>query len=143
MKKILVTLVVAGALAFPTLSMAAGQNGESAIVKVPFQFVVGDKVMPAGSYRISAQTGDWSVLTITSVDGKRGAVFASTRAAVNPASDSPNAQVKFNNFFGQYFLQSVALPGKDAREVLITKAQAEQTLTRLNLVPAEHAATAK
>lgn len=142
MRKILVTLIVAGALSFPAISMAAGQNGESAVVKVPFQFVVGNKVMPAGSYRISPQTGNWSVLVISSLDGS-AAVFASTQAAVNPASNDETPRVKFTNYFGQYFLQSVALPSRDAREVLITKAQAEQTLAKLNLMPAEHAATAK
>ena len=60
-----------------------------------------------------------------------------------PAGNGDQAQVKFNNFFGHYFLQSVSLPGKDAREVKITKAQAEQTLAKLNLMPAEHATTVK
>ncbi len=143
MEKILVALLVAGTASFAAISPVAAQSSEAALVKIPFQFVVGDKIMPAGSYRISAQTSDWSVLMISSLDGKAAAAFASTQAIPNPAPHSQNAQVRFSNYYGQYFLQQVALPGRDARVVRVTKAQAERTLTRLSLMPAQRADTAK
>jgi hypothetical protein len=40
---------------------------------------------------------------------------------------------------GHYFLQWVQMPFGDLHEVKITQAQAERTLTRLNLMPAEPA----
>jgi hypothetical protein len=35
------------------------------------------------------------------------------------------------------------MPGRDTREVLVSKVSAERTLAKLNLMPAEHADVAK
>ncbi len=143
MNKTLVTLLVAGTALFAAVSPAAAQSSDAALVKVPFQFIVGNTMMPAGTYRISAETANWSVLMISSADGKAAAVFASTEAAVNPAPQSRDPQVWFDNYYGQYFLREVAMPARNARLVKITRTQAAQTLAKLNLMPAERAEPAK
>ena len=137
MKKTFLSLLAAGIVSASAISPAAAQT-VAALVKVPFRFIVGDTVMPAGSYRITPQTDDWSVLMISAVDGQAIAAFASTEATPNPAPRSEDVRVRFDNYYGQYFLRQVAVPGRDARLVVVTKAQAERTLSRLNLMPNQH-----
>jgi hypothetical protein len=142
MKKILAVALFAGVVSLVGISPALAQ-GDPALVKVPFRFIVGDKVLPAGSYRIAAQTQDASILLITSLDGKSMAAFAATQGAFNPLSTSSEVRVAFKSFDGQYFLSQVSMPGRDTREVLVSKVSAERTLAKLNLMPAEHADVAK
>ncbi len=142
MKNILFALLVVAAATVVAPGSASAQT-DPALVKIPFQFIVGSTLLPAGSYRIVADTQDASLLTIVNLQGKPAAMLATTGRAVNPDPMSPQAHVTFKNVDGQYFLASVATPGADMREVSITKTQAEQVLARLNLLPAERADTAK
>jgi hypothetical protein len=112
-------------------------------VKVPFHFIVGDKVLPAGSYRIAGQNEDPATLLITPTDGHSAAAFASTQWVGVPESMNTSVRLAFKNFDGQYFLWRVAMPGQDTREIVLSKESAERTLARLNLMPAEHANVAK
>lgn len=142
MKKILVALVAAGVISIVASSPAAAQS-ESAIVKIPFQFIVGRAVLPAGSYRIAPQAADWRLVSITNLNGSRIVAFAFTEALVNSEPTANGSQVTFKSYDGHYFLQGVAVPGRDARQLLITKAGAERTLAKLNMLHGEAANVAK
>ena len=142
MRKMFVSLMVAGIVSLAVTWPAAAQSS-AAEVKIPFQFIVGNKVMPAGRYLVSTQTTDWAVVLITSLDGNAVAAFTSTQAVPHSARDGSDAHVTFRKYFGQYFFQGVAVPGWDAREVNVTKEQAERTLAKLNLLSADRADSAK
>ncbi len=143
MKKTFLGLTTAVLVAFAVISPARAQDSRAALLKVPFKFIVGEKLMPAGRYRVSPQTDDWSILVITSVDEPSIAAMATTEAAPNPSPRSVDAHAWFDNYYGQYFLRQVTVPGRDARVMKITRVQAARTLTRLNLMPAERAEPAK
>ncbi len=140
MKKALFALLVVAAVAIAAPRSASAQTAPT-LVKVPFQFIVGETVLPAGSYRIASQ--DSSALLITSLKGKPVAAFASTVRTENPTPTNPHVHVAFKNIDGQYFLWQVSMPGSDSREVIVTRAQAKRTLAKLNLGRAEHADVAK
>jgi hypothetical protein len=83
------------------------QDSEGVVVKVPFEFVVGQKTMPAGTY---------SVGRISSVDPHSGliirdydnsvlvlATLAETASAEQPA-------LSFEHVEGKYFLSKVGTP---------------------------------
>ncbi len=142
MKKMMFALLVVGAVAFAGLRPASAQSSP-ALVKVPFDFIVGDRVLPAGSYRIAADIQDPSLLQITATQGKAVAAFAATGWAKNPNPMDPQVHVAFKNVDGHLFLWQIAMPGGDAHEVIVTKAEAERTLVKLNLMPAERAEPAK
>jgi hypothetical protein len=142
MKKTLVVLLVAGIVSLAGVFSARAQSTDPALVKVPFRFIVGGKLLPAGSYRISAQTQDAAILLISSFEQKSVAAFASTRAVANPSSTGGAVHVAFKNYDGQYFLAMVSMPGEDSREVVLSKTLAEQMLAKLNLTPADRADTA-
>ncbi len=141
MKKILVALVAAGVVWFAAASPALAQSN-AAVVKVPFQFIAGHKVLPAGSYRIAPQTPDWSVVCISNLDGGDAAFITTDGVADSQAETGSDSRVGFTNYHGQYFLQTVSVPGR-ARRVRVTRAQAENILAKLNLLTAEPANVAK
>lgn len=143
MKKMLVAVLMAVVVMFAGSSLASAQSN-AALAKVPFKFIAGGKLLPAGSYRITVQPDDPTMLLITSDDHKSAAAFAVTEWAGGPDS-APGVKVHltFKNFNGQYFLSQVAMPGQDTRLIPLTKGAAEQVLVRLNLMPAERADVAK
>ena len=141
MKKVLLAALVVGAMALGGPRPALAQSG-SAVVKIPFDFIVGDKLLPAGSYRLAPDTQDPLLLEITSTHDTVG-TFAATGWTTNPNPMDPQAHVSFKNVDGHMFLWCVSVPGSAAREVTVTRSEAEQTLARLNLMPAERADTAK
>ncbi len=142
MKKMLLAFVVLALVGFAGARTASAQS-ETALVKVNFPFIVGDRVLPAGSYRITPDTQDPMLLLIASTKGKPAAAFAATGRSDNPNPMDPKVHVAFKNIDGQYFLWRITIPGSDGREVALTKAEAERTLAKLNLMPVEHAEPAK
>ena len=142
MNKIAVVLA-AGVCVFAGIASARADGGDPALVKVPFQFIVGDKALPAGDYRIAPQTPDSAVLLVTSTDGKSAAAFAATESVGGEPSQSGPVHVAFKNYDGQYFLWQIAMPNQDVREIRLTRASAERTLVRLNLMPPEHGVAVK
>ncbi len=142
MKKLLFVVLAVGAIAFAGPRPAVAQSG-NALVKIPFDFIVGDKLLPAGSYRIAPDTQDPTLLQIMSTQGKMVAAFAATGWTRNPNPRDPEAHVAFKNVDGHMFLWQVSTPGNDAREIALTRIEAERTLARLNLMPAERTDSAK
>ncbi len=134
-------LVVAGVSAVGVMSSAA-QSSEEALVKVPFRFIAGDKLMPAGTYKVAGATGDWAVVLVSSVDGKLVAKVRS-KASSPEIVASMEPRLWFTNYYGQYFLRQLAMPGLVPRIVPLTKEDAVRTLTKLNLMHAEAAEPAR
>ena len=134
MKKILFAVLVVAAAAIAAPRSASAQTNP-ALVNVPFKFIVGDAVLPAGSYRISSDTQDPSVLVVTNLQGKPAATFATAGWTSNPNVMDPQVHVAFKTVDGQNFLWRITMPGGSGREVLFTKAEAERTLAKLNLLP--------
>ena len=141
MKKILVALLVAVVVAFAGVTVASAQS-ESALVKVPFPFIVNGKLLPAGNYRIMPQQSDPALLQIEGIDHKVGAFTNTEWAGAGEVPDSP-VHVAFKNVDGHYFLSQVTMPGQDTRLIPITTSEAVRVLTKLNLMPAEHADVTK
>ncbi len=133
MKKSLVVLLVAGVVSLAGAFSAQAQGTDAALVKVPFQFIVSGKVLPAGSYRISMQTPNAAVLLISSLDGSNVAAVTLTQAQRNAYSPDGAARVAFTKYGGQYFMSSVSMSGEDSRAVVLSRTSAEQALAKLNL----------
>jgi hypothetical protein len=143
MKKLLGALVAAGVFSFALSSPVAAQ-GDAAVVKIPFKFIVGDQLLPAGSYRIAPQTAGWTVVSIANVDGKSKAVTAFISAqGLPPVSAGNDTHVQFAAYHGQYFLQEIVVAGGEGRRLMVTQSRAERTLARLNLSGAEPATVVK
>lgn len=72
--------------------------------KVPFDFAVGDRKLPLGTYRITSEGG--GVLLIRSRDGASAAV-TSTRPAYADLLESARGKLVFYRYGNQYFLHEV------------------------------------
>lgn len=104
----LVLTLAAGAAAF-------AQTPHALVIQLPFDFVAGEKRMPAGRYAVSrVSVNAESALLIRSEDG-HGAAVVLTSTGKAPAS---RAALSFRQYGGRYFLAEVSVPGMaSVREV--------------------------
>ena len=106
--------IVLGALA---LAFAAAAQAQTALnyktFAVPFSFKVGNKVLPAGEYKITAEN---EIIRVQKTDGKENAVTLTqrTRGTNHNLSD---AKLTFRRYGGQYYLSQVWLPDSLGREL--------------------------
>jgi hypothetical protein len=106
-----VTVTLAMVMAFASVS-AFGQ----AVMKrqsfvIPFAFSVGNKVLPAGEYRVSSEA---QIIRIQSKDGKRNVAALPIRTVGKPADQ---VKLTFNRFGNDYQLSQVWLPDGVGREL--------------------------
>ena len=105
----LASIMIVGLLAIS--AAAQSRNRQQLRVDVPFAFQVGDKVLPAGEYRVSIvnPASDQSVLQIAKVDGK--ATTLARTIDINGWT-SANAKLSFRHYGQQYFLAEVWMAGE-------------------------------
>lgn len=73
--------------------------------KIPFQFRVGDKTLPAGEYRINRTSSRAEFLVMRNLDAKgTGIVFLSD---VVQAKSAQNSKLVFHRYGSAYFLSQV------------------------------------
>ncbi len=100
-------------------STAAYAQAPVTTVLVPFEFIVGDTVLPAGAYVVTSIFSGGATLCVRSRDGKSGAV-----AMVNLADTpgwSTDATISFVKIGGQYFLSTVRTPGMKAQVIRLSR----------------------
>jgi hypothetical protein len=116
---VVVTLVVLSGMA------AAQLNSRSKIVaQVPFEFVVANKVVPAGEWAVRVAIMDGNILDISNAQTNAGVFSTSSRTeAKQPASQYA---LVFNQYGDRYFLSGIKLQGsKIAYRLPESKAEAE------------------
>ena len=98
----MLTLLVAVALAGAVVSA----NAQSTSIKanIPFEFVVGDKTLPAGAYSVTTANAAFDALRIQSTDGKNSAVRLSVQTEQKNRSRS---RMVFHRYGHNYFLAEV------------------------------------
>lgn len=106
------TVMMALALAFAVSAQAqTAQNFKT--FSVPFSFNVGNKVLPAGEYKITA---DNQVIRVQKTDGKANAVALSQRTRKTNESDV-EPKLTFRRYGDQYYLSQILLPDNLGREL--------------------------
>ncbi len=133
-KQIFGIVAVAGILSLAAL--AAQAQDATAVVKVPFQFVVNGTVLPAGSYRVVPDLGDPAVLELYGVNGKIGVPIVTDFGGDVPGTEQ--ATFGFRKVGGYYFLSEIRLPGAEDRVVPLTTKSITTQLAKLQL-PADRA----
>jgi hypothetical protein len=87
---------------------AHAQDPEGVVVKIPFEFVAGEKTMPAGTYSIGR---------LSSVDPHLGLIirnYDNSVLVLTTLVDADSAQqpaLSFEHVEGKYFLSKVETPG--------------------------------
>jgi hypothetical protein len=87
---------------------AKAETRPEIVAKLPFQFVVGGKTLPAGTYKVSRLSADpYGVLLITNVNST-ASVFVLPLSIGSPSSHKPH--VDFKQAGKQYLLSSIQTP---------------------------------
>ncbi|HKU77133.1 MAG TPA: hypothetical protein VJR02_24690 [Pyrinomonadaceae bacterium] len=113
MKATILRLTIMTALVLAFVASAQAQTALNyKTFAVPFSFKVGNKVLPAGEYKITA---DNQIVRVQKTDGKENAVTLTQRTrGTNQDNDS---KLTFRRYGDQYFLSQVWLPDSLGREL--------------------------
>jgi hypothetical protein len=113
----MLALVVGLALA-ATLVSANGQSTAVVTANIPFDFIVGNKTLPAGTYAVNSVTSDRKGLSIRSREGKSSALVL-TQDAVEK-SKKRTARMVFHRYGNQYFLAAIWSGDSSGRQLMET-----------------------
>ena len=117
-------VVILAMVALTGMAAAQTLGGSTIVAKVPFEFVVANKIVPAGEYRVQASSMDGRSLLIRNVGAKLG-LFSSTSKTENNEIASNYALV-FARYGNSYFLSEIKVEGSNIiYQLLPSKAEAE------------------
>jgi hypothetical protein len=123
------------------LAVSATQAQETGVkANIPFNFVVGNQMLPAGEYTIMNQGAVNEAILIRS-DEHKAAMFSLTQPC---SSSQPSAKTKlvFHTLAGRYFLYQIWTQGNDAGRQ-IPKSNAEVELAKNNVATGESVLAAR
>jgi hypothetical protein len=110
---------------FASLFLVAGTvHAQSASLRadIPFEFVVGNTIMPAGAYTIQPSNLDGSMVELWSPDIKNGILLmVCTCASDRNPEQQHESKLVFQVSNGQYFLWQIWTEGYDAGRQLTIK----------------------
>ena len=97
---------------------------------VPFEFSVGNAVMPAGQYDVTVAAGTMRTV-ITCVDCKAGALLLPVPGNED-SEPATTGKLVFNRYGGSYFLSAIWAPGASVGAALpMSKSEKERALKAL------------
>jgi len=105
-------------LALTAISVSA-QSQRSKITNIPFDFIVGEKTLPAGEYTFEPNRRDFDkVWLVQSRDGRTSALF--TTMLLRASETQEKAKLVFHKYGDQYFLSQIWTPGDTTGRELFT-----------------------
>ena len=121
----MLVLIVTLALATAVASANAQSSANKVVADVPFEFSVGYKALPAGTYSVQSIVSAGDGLLIQSTDGKISALRLSE--ATRRIKEKPQARLVFHRYGERYFLAEV-WNGVDNTGRQLTKSQEERAI---------------
>jgi hypothetical protein len=114
---------------FVTAGRALAQD-RAVQATVPFDFTVGDKLLPAGTYTIA--TASYDVIAIKNYD-RRVAILST--AIPNSKESKNGSKLVFDKYGDQYFLSEVLCPGTSMNVNLPTSKQEKRVRIQQAMLP--------
>ncbi|MGA2848807.1 MAG: hypothetical protein ABSE46_07420 [Terracidiphilus sp.] len=128
MKKYARTLVaIAFLLGLTTAVRAESQDG--VIVAMPFEFVVGAKSLPAGTYEVRNSSDDKSSTLVISSRDHGTSIFVLPYVRESVVTDKP--ELSFQQVGGQYFLSTIQTAATVYR-IHVPDASVNETVVKAN-----------
>ena len=94
------------ALFFALAATSYAQSARRTVILIPFDFVAGEKTLPAGVYRVEPVKRDsYTAWEIQSTAGRAGAVVMTSAASAKAAQDAP--RLVFQKYGETYILAQV------------------------------------
>ena len=120
-------LMIAIAIVVSAVS-ASAQSFEHITAKIPFDFTVGDKTLPAGAYTV--RLSNLNAPYLLSIRGEdRQAIAIGFTNAIQANKAAAQTKLVFHRYGDRYFLSEVWLIGEDTGRQFL-KSHAEQELNR-------------
>lgn len=110
MKNYLRPLLLVAGLVAGSLGMAQAQDSDYLKVNVPFDFVAGNKVLPAGAYelrRVNEQ--DPALLRVSNAKGESALIYVAHSSSLA----TPNTKFVFSDYGEKFVLTSLRTPRED------------------------------
>ena len=136
-KQAIRSLTMSGLLLVVTAISVHAQSERSKVTNIPFNFVVGQKTLPAGEYTVEPNRRDsQNVWLVQSRDGHVSALFTTMSVRTSEAQDK--AKLVFHKYGDQYFLSQIWTPGANSgRELPMPRLErelAKNTIARETIV---------
>lgn len=112
MKKYLRPILLVAGMVAGTLGMAQAQSADYLKVNVPFDFVAGNKALPAGAYELRrVNDRDPNLLRISNANGDSSLIYVTHSSSL----DSENTRFIFSDYGEHYVLTSLRTTREDAK----------------------------
>ena len=93
----------------PVLAVAQLQDAKQIVAQVPFKFMVGDKMLPAGECVVARASADGKTVAIR--NWSAAASLFSSVSAVETKNTTPGYALVFHKYGDRYFLTGLQLRG--------------------------------
>ena len=123
-RKTLANLSISMLLIVLTAMSVSAQSQRSKVIEIPFNFIIGDKTLPAGAYTVEPNRRDFDLVwKIRSSDNRNSALFITMAVR----KDAPKTtELVFHRYGGKYFLSQIWTPGGNTgRELLMSHLERE------------------
>jgi hypothetical protein len=125
MKKRTFAMATALALCILAAAVPAYAQGQTVAVNIPFQFMAGSQILPAGEYRIRPESfGNDCVQSIRSLDGA-APIMVLTTAVLEPRGQQVEPQLVFHKYGHTYFLSEIWAGGDQGRKLFESRREKE------------------
>ena len=128
-------LLLIMAVAFVTAVASANGQSRHEVAKIPFEFVVGDKSLPAGQYDVTEMTSNNSVLRITNSEQHQTALRQTN--TITRAERASKGKLVFRRYADQYFLAEVWSAGDTSGRQLLKSKQERAFERELASIPSK------
>jgi len=123
--KSLTMLTMIATITFAAAVVSANaQSQQRVIANVPFEFVIGDKALPAGEYSARLTSSDGSILVLQKDDSSNTAVRITN--SIVPRPNKTQARLVFHRYGQTYFLAEVWAGGDNTGRQLLPSKQERQ-----------------
>jgi hypothetical protein len=127
-------LIVALLMVLPGLAAAQLASDRTIVAQVPFEFVIANKVVPAGECVVQRATRTENTLVIRSAVSMASLFFGASRTETREAAGS--YALVFNRLGNQYFLRGIELEGSRV-SYRLPESKAEAELRAQNVPASE------
>jgi hypothetical protein len=106
------------------LMAAQSLTNSHVVAQVPFDFMVNNKIIPAGECEVGSVGTQGNILVISNFDSRRGALAVSSQDQATQTA--ANSVLVFKHYGNQYFLSEIRLAGSNQTYKLpASRAEAE------------------
>src|SRR5512140_3797469 len=118
------SIVIAATLIVLFAAASLSWGAPAVRVQIPFEFRVGNAVLPAGQYHI-VSTDVPNQFLIRQADGQSLMYALSVQTGKNAPADAEQCTLAFHQYGDRYFLQTLAVPGYPVSQFHMSKAEKE------------------